>query len=130
MDIDFQEERRSLRTPPCPATDIPCSECGQFLVKSSFLSGFRLMCDNHECSLFREGQGIELRVQNRKLGQSQTMKAYLKFLQRTSKNYHYLRSLGFNPHFAKRFQSTKQTERITKLVERGVSPEFITANLQ
>ena len=128
--IDFQEERRPLRAPPCPATEIPCSNCGRPLIKDEFVLGFRLMCDNYECHLFRQGQRIELKSRSKSLAHFNNLDGYLAYIKKRSENYYQLRSMGFKPRFAKCFQSTKQTERITKLVERGVSPEFIVANLQ
>lgn len=123
------EERRAFRTNP-KVTDIPCSECGRPLIKDEFVLGFRLMCDNHDCSLFRESQGIELKSRSRTMGHFNNVEGYLRFIKKRSENYHQLCSMGFGSQFAKRFQSTKQTERISKLIEKGLSPDFIVANLQ
>jgi hypothetical protein len=132
MDIDFQEERRSLRTPPCPATDIPCLQCGQNLIKDEFVLGFRLMCDNHGCSLFREGQGIIAHGTDRKHRRPSRVgfPGYQEEMSRRKKYYHELREVGFCAMFARRLTSNKQMKRIRKLIKRGLSPEFITANLQ
>jgi hypothetical protein len=130
--IDFQEERRALRTPPCPATEIPCSECGRFLIKDEFVLGFRLMCDNHECPLFREGQGIisrETRGTHRRPSRV-AFPGYQEEISRRKKYYHELREVGFCAMFARRFTSNKQMKRIRKLIKRGLSPDFIAANLQ
>jgi len=130
MDIKILEERRAFRTEPLRVTEIPCSECGRPLIKNELPLGFRLMCDNHECHLFREGQGIDLKSRSRTMGHFNNMEGYLRFIKKRSENYYQLRDMGFGPQFATRFKSTKQTKRIGKLIKRGLAPDFIVASLQ
>ena len=128
MDIKILEERRVMRTGPCKVTDIPCSECGSPLIKDELVLGFRLMCDNHECSLFREGQGIELKEIRPKL--SRTWRPdYPDELKRVKRNYDFLCKLGIRSKLAARHKSNKRTERIRKMAKRGLTAESINSVL-
>lgn len=130
MDFKILEETRPLRLGQPEPTDIPCSECGRPLIKDELALGFRLMCDNYECHLFREGQGIEVKSRSKTLAHFNNLDGYLRFIAKRNENYRQLRNMGFGPQFAKRFKSTKQTERISRLIKRGLSPDFIMANSQ
>jgi hypothetical protein len=60
LDVLTFEEWRLPNMGPTRETDIPCSSCGHYLIKQEFSLGLRFTCDNHECPLFRESQGIRL----------------------------------------------------------------------
>lgn len=125
----YPEKTRLLRIGRPEPTDIPCSECGQPLIRSSFLSGFRLMCDNHECRLFREGQEIEVKeiIKVKKPRRYPlTEEAYN---EQRRINYQELRGLGIRSILARKFTSNNQTERVRRMFKRGLSAGFINKAL-
>jgi ssDNA-binding Zn-finger/Zn-ribbon topoisomerase 1 len=134
MDI-LLEERRAFRAGPPAVTGIPCSECGEYLMKVEFAKGFEYVCDNckdkYKCPLFRVPQRTELKElhKSRTMAHFNNLEGYLRYLAKRSENYHSLVGLGFETRFAKRFQSTKRTERIRKMIKRGLSVEYINSVL-
>jgi hypothetical protein len=108
------EERRPMKAPPCPGTDIPCSECGQGLIKDELALGFRLMCDNHDCPLFRESQGVEVKPVQRKRLPITSRPSYPKILERRRKTrqerYALARSLGIGTCMAWKLRDRTRTD--------------------
>ncbi|MCJ7669552.1 MAG: hypothetical protein MUO61_03425 [Dehalococcoidia bacterium] len=51
------EERRPVSVGPARVIDIPCSYCGQRLIEIRFVNRFVHVCDNWECTLYRQSQG-------------------------------------------------------------------------
>ena len=110
-----------------------CKECKQPLTKSTFHDGDVYVCLNWECPLFRERQVIVAKKRETSYvhihGRYKSEHTYKMKLAKRSKNYHRLREFGFDVSFSKRFRNDKQTARISELVERGLSKEFIIAAL-
>ena len=129
MDIKTLEERRVMRAGPCKVTDIPCSNCGRPLIKDEFVLGFRLMCDNHECSLFREGQGLELKeVIKPKKARKFTLNDE-RYNEQRRANYQELCALGVKTVLTRALTGNKQTERVRRMFRRGLSAEFVNKAL-
>jgi len=129
MDIEILEERRAFRAGPPAVTDIPCLDCRSPLIKDEFTLGFRLMCDNHECHLFREGQGVELKeVIKPKKARKLTLNDE-RYNEERRANYQELCALGVRTILIRHLTSNKQTKRVKAMFKRGLSVEFINRSL-
>jgi len=130
LDRYYPEERRLWSAERPRVTEIPCSECGRPLIKDEFVLGFRLMCDNHECRLFREQQGIRPKETRPVVKTSRTWRPdYPEELKRVKRNYDFLCKLGIRSKLAARHKSNKRTEKIRKMVKRGLSSKYINSVL-
>ena len=117
MEATGINDRRTFNTQP-DVSKIPCSWCGQKLIKIPFGTRYALVCDNHKCHLFRERQVSEVKVKATKDEASnlhrKTLRGYRNYLKKKRDNYRKLRDAGVDCRTAAKCQSDK---RVRELLE-------------
>ena len=112
-----------------------CIECKQELGKTEFRDGVCYVCINPQClrEWRKEIQFTEAKPRQydyiRPPGGCSTWERYNRNHENRKRNYWDHREAGFGAKFCKLFESNKQTERIKKMLKRGLSVEFIEKTL-
>ena len=108
-------------------------ECGQELQKNEFRDGTCYTCLNWQCPLYRGSQLVEAKPRQydyiKPPGGCSTWERYNRNHENRKRNYWDHKEAGFGAKFCKLFESNKQTERIKKMLKRGLSVEFIEKTL-
>lgn len=134
--VSSLEARRVPSTEPAIVTDTLCRECKQPLIEERSTAGLVRKCNNYECLLFRQPQGIRAKQMGPEMGPVSTKisrtwrSTYPEELRKTKKNYDYLCKVGIRSKLAARHKSNKQTKRIRGMIRMGLSPEFINQRLK
>ena len=110
-----------------------CIECKQELGKTEFRDGACYTCLTWWCPLHRSRQLVEAKPRQydyiRPPGGCSTWERYNRNHENRKRNYWDHKEAGFGAKFCKLFESNKQTERIKKMLKRGLSVEFIEKTL-
>jgi len=109
-----------------------CAECNKDLEKTTFRDGVLFSCRNPFCGLFAQRQMVEAKPRNydfiKPPGDYGSWETYNRAHQKRKENYWFLRNHGFTPKFCKLHESTKQTDRIRKILGHH-SVEYIRKQL-
>ena len=113
---------RRGQLPSLASPSVYCKECRRPLIEISVNNHYRIVCDNHECRLFRERQGSREREQEQKpppvkrvVDLSRILRpSYSISLEKRKERYHLARRLGFGSIEAMllRGKSREEIERL------------------
>ena len=136
--VGFGESNRASTKPS--NKEMNCKECGQELREVSFKGGTYFICRGkgegkgyQPCSLYHQPQGLKpnrVVLRNHKApGGYGSWPTYWNYLEQRKGNRRKLDEYGFPYWFCNRSKTNKQTERISKMLKRGLSVGYITEML-